>query len=757
MPAVRFPEGPVPQPPSTPLVFRIRGLDCAEEIALLKRELAPICGVANLAFDLLAGRLTVVPPPGAAPADPEVFAAAVRRGVARAGLEALPWVDPCAPGVCPVEEGFWRRRGRIAACAGAAVLIAAGFAVHAAAHGLRHALAGAEPAGAALPLTSRLFYLAAVVAGGRFTAPRAWRAARRLRPDMNLLMTVAVLGALAIGDWLEAASVTFLFAFALLLESWSVGRARRAIATLVALTPRTGRYLCPHDGDLIEQPVAEIPLGVTALVRPHERIPLDGIVTRGESAVNEAPLTGESIPVTKRPGDEVFAGAINGDGALELRVTKAAADTTLARIIRLVEQAQARRAPSELWVEKFARVYTPAMMGLALAVAVLPPLLGHGTWSHWFYQALVLLVIACPCALVIATPVSIVAGLTTAARAGVLIKGGVFLEAPARLRAVALDKTGTLTRGRPEVQEIVTLDADHTPAQLLARAAALEEHSSHPLAAAVLRRARADGLTWTPAVDVTARPGLGAEGTVDGRRFWIGSHRFMHDQDGETPACHAHAAELERAGRSVVALGTDGHVCGLFGVSDTLRPEAAAAVRGLRDAGVRAVVMLTGDHEAAARAMSDAAGLDSYAFDLLPVDKLRRLEMLRDKYGPVAMVGDGVNDTPAMAAAALGIAMAGTGGPGGAPRNDAALETADIVLLADDLTRFPWLIHHSRRVHRVIRENIVFALVVKGAFVALTVAGEASLWMAIAADMGASLAVIFNSLRLLDGGRNRAA
>ncbi len=744
----------MPQPLSSPLVFRIRGLDCAEEVALLKRELVPLCGEAALAFDLLAGRLTVQPPPDAAPADAGAFAAAVRRAVARAGMEAVPWVDPCAPGACPVEECFWRRRGRIVACAAAAVCIAAGFAVHAAAHGLGHALAGAEPAGADLPLASRLLYLAAVAAGGRFTAPRAWRAARRLRPDMNLLMTVAVLGALAIGDWLEAASVTFLFAFALLLESWSVGRARRAIAALVALTPRTGRYLCPHDGDLLEKPVDEIPVGVTALVRPHERIPLDGLVTRGESAVNEAPLTGESIPVAKRPGDEVFAGAINGDGALELRVTKAAADTTLARIIRLVEQAQARRAPSELWVEGFARIYTPAMMWLALAVATLPPLLGHGAWSHWFYQALVLLVIACPCALVIATPVSIVAGLTTAARAGVLIKGGVFLEAPARLRAVALDKTGTLTRGRPEVQEIVTLDADHTPAQLLARAAALEEHSSHPLAAAVLRRARADGLAWAPAVDVAAHPGLGAEGTVEGRRFWIGSHRFMHERDGETPECHARAAELERAGHSVVALGTDGHVCGLFGVADALRPEAAAAVRGLRAAGVRAVVMLTGDHEAAARAASDAAGLDSYAFGLLPADKLRRLEMLREKYGPVAMVGDGVNDAPALAAAALGIAMAGAGG---APRNDAALETADIVLLADDLGRLPWLIRHSRRVHRVLRENIVFALVVKGTFVALTVAGQASLWMAIAADMGASLAVIFNSLRLLDGGREGPA
>jgi len=733
-----------------PLRFRVRGLDCAEEVALLKRELGPLVGgEQNLAFDLMAARLTVTPPAGA---DPAALAEAVRRAVGRAGLAAEPWRDAqrdaespatgSRPGAGPPRDG------RAVACAAGALLIAAGFAVHALAHGPLRALAGEGAPGTPFPPLARLLYGAATVAGGWFVAPRAWRAARRLRPDMNLLMTVAVLGALGLGRWLEAASVAVLFSVALLLESWSVGRARRAVAALVALTPRTGRYVCPRDGGVVEAPVAQIPVGVTALVRPHERIPLDGVVTRGASDVNEAPLTGESLPVAKAPGAEIFAGTINGDGALELCVTRPADDTQIARIARLVAEAQSRRAPSEQWVERFARLYTPIMMGTALAVAVAPPLLLDGSWRHWFYEALVLLVIACPCALVIATPVAVVAGLATAARAGVLIKGGAFLEAPARLRAVALDKTGTLTRGRPRVEEIVTLDDDHTPALVLARAAALEAHSGHPLARAIVGRARADGLAWASAHDVQARPGLGAEGVIEGRRFWIGSHRLLHDSGAETPELHARAVALERAGHSVVAVGTDGHACGLIGVADAVRPEAAATVRELRALGIATVVMLTGDNEGAARAAATAAGVDGWAFDLSPADKLRRLEMLARKHGQVAMVGDGVNDTPAMAAAGLGIAMGGAG-------TDAALETADVALLGDDLSRLPWLIRHSRRVRSVIVANIVFALAVKGLFVALTVAGQATLWTAIAADMGASLAVIFNSLRLLDGGHDR--
>ena len=779
------------------LTFKIRGMDCAEEVALLKRELrALVDGEQNLAFDLLAGKLTVTAPeagrPEAAAAAPAPTPDAVIRAVARTGMTAIPWDEFCAAGSCPATQSLWQRRGRLLLVAASGALLAAGFVLHAAAHGWRHALVGAEAGGAGaadataagigaaaapeLPLAARLCYLAAVVLGGWHIAPRAWLAARRLRPDMNLLMTIAVLGALAVGEWFEAGSVTFLFGLALWLESWSVGRARRAIQALVSLTPPTARYLCPRDGDVLEGPVAEVPLGAIVLVRPGERIPLDGTVTRGTTSVDEAPLTGEALPVAKAPGDAVFAGTINGDGAIELRAEKAAADTTMARIVRMVEEAQARRAPSEQWVERFARVYTPAMMWLALGIAVVPPLAFGGDWGRWVYEALVVLVIACPCALVISTPVAIVAGLTTAARAGVLIKGGVFLELPARLRAVALDKTGTLTRGEPAVTEIVPLDAAHTPELVLARAAALEAGSTHPLARAIVRRAAVQGVAWEPARDLRARPGLGAEGVIEGRPFWIGSHRFLHERlreaagardaaalagaggspsaagaaaaaaapaDGEGERLHARAAELERAGCSVVMLGTAGHVCGLIALADQVRPEAAAAVRGLRAAGVDKVVMLTGDHEGAARAAADAAGVDSYAFDLLPADKAARLRMLAEKYRHVAMVGDGINDAPALASSALGIAM-------GAAGSDVAIETADIALLTDDLRRLPWLVRHSRRTLRAIRENIAFSLAVKGAFLALALSGVATLWMAIAADMGASLAVILNSLRLLD-------
>lgn len=818
------------------LAFKIRGMDCAEEVALLKSELGCLVGgEQNLAFDLLAGKLTVTLPeaggPGAAagsaglaggspaaaaaaPAAPGPTSAPVTpdtvvRAVARTGLTAIPWDEFCAAASCPATQSLWQRRGRLLLVAASGALLAAGFALHAAAHGWRHALAGAESGGAGavdvgaaaagaaaasaaaaglgapleLPLASRLCYLAAVVLGGWPIAPRAWLAARRLRPDMNLLMTIAVLGALAVGEWFEAGSVTFLFGLALWLESWSVGRARRAIQALVSLTPSTARYLGPRDGDVIEAPVGEVPVGATVLVRPGERIPLDGTVTSGTTVVNEAPLTGEALPVAKAPGDAVFAGTINGDGAIELRAEKAAADTTMARIVRMVEEAQARRAPSERWVERFARVYTPAMMWLALGIAVVPPLALGGDWGRWVYQALVVLVIACPCALVISTPVAIVAGLTTAARAGVLIKGGVFLELPARLRAVALDKTGTLTRGEPAVTEIVPLDAAHTPALVLARAAALEAHSTHPLARAIVRKAAETGVAWEPAHDLRARPGLGAEGVIEGRPFWLGSHRFLHERlrqaagdggaaapagagggpgaagttaaaappaDGEGGRLHARAAELERAGRSVVMLGTDGHVCGLIALADEVRPEAAAAVRWLREAGIDKVVMLTGDHEGAARAAADAAGVDSYAFDLLPADKAARLRMLTEKYRHVAMVGDGINDAPALASSALGIAM-------GAAGSDVAIETADIALMTDDLRRLPWLVRHSRRVLRAIRENVAFSLVVKGTFLTLALVGVATLWMAIAADMGASLAVILNSLRLLDDRPSRAA
>ena len=584
-------------------------------------------------------------------------------------------------------------------------------------------------------------YVGAMIAGGWFVIPKAWLALRRLLPDMNLLMVVAVLGAIGIGQWSEAASVSFLFSLALLLESWSTDRARLAIRTLLDLSPAVARFVCPHDGCIEEKPVQEIAVGTTILVRPGEKVPLDGVVTKGATTVNQAPITGESMPVAKGIGHEVFAGTINGDGAFEFRSTKSASDTTLARIIHMVEESQAHRAPAEQWVERFARIYTPVMMALAALITVLPPLLVHASWSSWFYNGLVLLVIACPCALVISTPVSIVAGLATAARHGVLIKGGAYLESLGQIRAMALDKTGTITRGQARVHQIIPLN-DHRPEQLLAHAAAMEAHTTHPLGVAIRHEAEERGLQVPAVDDFTALPGEGAQAMVHDRRYWIGSHRMLERRVGEPAQLHDLATSLEDAGHSLVFMWCDDHICGLISIADEVRPDVPEVLRELKGLGVKKIVMLTGDNRGTAEAMAAAAGVDEYHAELLPEDKVAEVNRLRQEFGRVAMVGDGVNDAPALAAATVGIAM-------GAIGTDAAIETADIALMSDDLSRLPWLIRHSRRTLGVIRQNVVFALGLKALFVGMACFGMATLWMAIAADMGASLLVIFNGLRLL--------
>jgi Cd2+/Zn2+-exporting ATPase len=720
----------------TSRTYAIRGLDCAEEVNALKETVGTLSGVANLEFNLIEGVMTVRSEPG------QVGEDAILGAVRKAGLEAVEIGKVRPPGSGSVRESGWARRGRTVMCGASGACLLAGFMTHAWLHGdFWHALAGGEGLSHhVFPLPVMVFYVLSALTGGWFVAPKAWLALRRLRADMNLLMTIAMVGAMVIGQWFEAGTVAFLFSFSLLLESWSVGRARRAIRSLVNLTPAMARYVCPHDGDILEKPVVDVPLGATVLVRPGERIPLDGIVTKGRTSVNQAPITGESIPVAKEAGDAVFAGTINEDGAIEFKSTKPAADTTLARIIRMVEEAQSRRSPVEQWVETFARYYTPAMIAVAFLVAVIPPLFG-GDWGLWFYEALVMLVIACPCALVISTPVGMVAALTAAARAGVLIKGGAFLEAAGRVKVFALDKTGTLTQGHPEVQEIVPVNG-HTRQELLARAAALESHSEHPLAAAILRKAREEQVAPLVAQDFRVLKGRGAEATIEGRTFWLGSHRLLHEKGIEEAGIHAQAERMEDAGHSLVIVGNGRHVCGLISVADSIRPGAALLVRQLKDAGVRRVVMLTGDNQGTAEAVGRAAGVDEVRAELLPEDKLKAVEELARQYGPVAMVGDGVNDAPALAAATLGIAM-------GAAGTDAAIETADIALMSDDLAQLPWLVRHARRTLRVVRQNIGFALAVKAAFMALALLHVATLWMAIAADMGASLLVIANSLRLL--------
>jgi Cd2+/Zn2+-exporting ATPase len=725
----------------TRLVFKIQGMDCPEEVAVLRRAVGPVVGGADrLSCDLLNGTMTVSLPEGTAHPGP------IMQAVRKTGMHASLWQEEWPLGDNQATGKPWQRWGRPLLCLLSALCLGSGMGwqVLSQEHGLLAFIGSATPGTAMLPFASWLLYLGAIVSGAWYVVPKALYALRTVRPDMHVLMLVAVAGAMALGEWCEAATVAFLFALALLLESWSVERARLAIRALMDLAPSTARCLHPDDGGVVEQRVDTVPIGTTILVRPGEKIPLDGTVTQGDTMVNQSPITGEAVPVPKTVGDEVFAGTINGDSAFTFRTTKPASDTTLARIIHLVAEAKSRRAPREQWVERFARVYTPTMMVLAGLLATLPPLLGGGPWSLWVYNALVLLVIACPCALVLSTPVSIVAGLTAAARAGVLIKGGASLEAPARLRAIAFDKTGTLTCGQPTVQEVIPLHG-HTVQELLTCAAALEAHSAHPLARAILQKAASLGLTTPPAEQFTALQGRGAEAVIHGKRFWIGSHRLMEDLGVEDAAFHALATRLEDAGHSLVAISTEEHICGLISVADGVRAVAAEAVRTLKRLGIAVIVMLTGDNRGTAQAVGTLLGVDQVHAELLPADKVTAIEALRHRYGEIAMVGDGVNDAPAMAAATLGIAM-------GAIGTAAAMETADITLMSDDLTRLAWLVGHARRTLRVIQQNIVCALGLKLLFILLAVTGVATLWMAIAADMGASLLVMFNGLRLMKRG-----
>ncbi|OGV71499.1 MAG: hypothetical protein A3K19_31270 [Lentisphaerae bacterium RIFOXYB12_FULL_65_16] len=723
-------------------------MDCAEEMNALRRTVGRLPGVAAVDFNLLKGTMTVQVAPGA-----DVTETAIAEAVRRAGLDVLvsdtaadEGEGPCAAPCCRPRDGRsapgWTAHGREVLCGIGGAMILAGVLLHAWLHGgLIEALSEGECDTRGTPLPVILLYAGAMLAAGWHTLPKAWKSLAGLRPDMYLLMTVAVAGAIAIGEWFEAATVAFLFCLAQLLESWTVGRARGAIQALTAVTPPMARYRGPQDGQVLEARVADVPLGAVALVRPGERIPLDGVVCEGTTSVDEAPITGESRPVSKAPGDPVYAGTVNHDAAFAFTVTQPAAATVLARILRMVEEAQSRRAEAQRWIDRFAAVYTPTMLAGALLVAVVPPLLAGGGWGHWLYEALVLLVIACPCALVISTPVSIVAGLTAAARRGVLIKGGAYLEEAARLRAVAFDKTGTLTRGEPEVVRVVAW-ADHTEEEVLARVAGLEAENSHPLARAIRRHVQAGGIAPALALNTRAIRGLGVEGQIDGRPFWAGNHRLAHERGVADADVHGAIADMEAAGRTLVLVGNEQHICGAVVLADTLRPDAAAAIRDLKRAGIARLCMLTGDNVATARAIAATAGLDDCRAELLPEDKVLAVEDLKRQHGSVGMVGDGINDAPALAAASLGIAM-------GAMGTDAAIETADIALMSDDLTRLPWLIRHARRTMATIRANVAFAVGVKALFVVLTLTGHASLWAAIAADTGASLLVIGNSLRLL--------
>lgn len=589
------------------------------------------------------------------------------------------------------------------------------------------------------------FAIAGMAAGGWFLLPKAWRAIIRLRPDINLLVVIAAVGASIIGEWIEASAVVFLFGVAEWLEGWADRRARRAVEALLEIAPKSAAV--NRDGRFVEVPVGEVRTGEIVAVKSGMSIPLDGEVIKGESAVNQAPITGESVPVEKKSGDTVFAGTINGEGSLEVRVTKAEGDTTLAKIIRLVKEAQEQKAPTQRFVDRFARYYTPIVTLVALLVFLVPPLAMGGDWSQWLYRACVLLIIACPCALVISTPVSVVAGLTALAKRGVLVKGGAHLESIAKLNALAVDKTGTITEGKPSVQGVETL-GQNAETEVLRIGAAIDVHSAHPLAKAVVQHAEQRGIAFPRADNYQNRTGRGAEGTIEGHAYFVGNHRFAHELGVCNDDVEARLAAIESRGQSVIVVGHKPHdackgdVLGIIAVGDTLRSNAAPAIRALHDAGVSKVVMLSGDNQRTVDFIAKQVGIDEARGDLLPDDKVGAIKSLREKHAVVGMVGDGVNDAPAMATATIGLAM-------GVAGTDAAIETADIALMKDDLAKIAEAVRLGRRTLAIIRFNITFSLALKAVFLVLTLLGFASLWLAILADTGATLLVVANALRLL--------
>ncbi len=695
-------------------VFKISGADCSDEVNAITKALSEV-GVKSVAVNLVAATATVHH-------SREISAQRIQAAIESTGVKVVE------------EENLnflSTNKQRVLLIAASGVLLAIGLAFE-----------WTTKLSDALSLT---IFGAATLVSGILVFPRAYRAAKQRSLDMNVLMSIAVIGAFAIKEYSEAATVVFLFSLAELLEAFSIARARQAIRAVMKLTPQIA--LVKKGDALITLPVLEVNIDDLIVVRPGDSFPLDGLVVEGTSFVNQAPLTGESVPVDKKAGDQVFAGTVNEGGALTVRVTKAFQDTKISRVMKLIEEAQEQKAPSERFVDRFAKIYTPAVFLLAIGIAAIPPLVTGQSFDIWFYRALILLVVACPCALVLATPISVVSGLASLAKQGVLVKGGKYLEALGKIRTVALDKTGTLTEGKFKVQTFRAFNGS-TELEILRVAVALEKVSSHPLAKAVLAYASPFQVTPADAKEYAAIPGRGAQGWVDSCLYFAGNHKLAHELGVCTPETEAYLIELEEKALSVIIIGHKphnehkGNVLGIFGLGDTLKPNARHAISELHRIGVTKVLVLSGDNQKTVDAIAELTGVDEAKGDLLPEDKVARVKQLTAEYEYVAMVGDGVNDAPALANATIGISM-------GAAGTDSAIETSDVSLMQDDLSQLPKAIAQGRRVLSVIRFNIGFALVTKAVFLILTVIGFANLWLAVAADLGATVLVTLNALRLL--------
>lgn len=700
------------------MTYRIPNMDCPSEEALIRRRLGGMADVLDLRFNLMGRMLDVVHRlPSAEP---------ITKALHEIGMKAEP-VDTGAPASSSDDEEHLTTRQKVG-------LVLAGVSAAAA-----EGIAWMGTPENSLPVIA-LSVLSIALAGVP-TLRKGWVALKTLTLNINFLMCLAVIGAIAIGQWPEAAMVVFLFAIAELIEGLSLDRVRNTMRGLLQLAPEEANVQ-DASGQWRVMAADQIPVGAVVQVKPGERIAVDGEVLEGESSVNQAPITGESMPVAKQRGDGVYAGTINEHGLLQIRVTAQRGDSTLAKIVRVIEETQRNQAPTQRFVDTFARYYTPAVVIAAVLVAVLPTLLWQQPFQDWLYKALVLLVIACPCALVISTPVTVVSGLTAAARRGILIKGGQFLEAGHGLKAIALDKTGTLTLGRPAVVEIVAMPGI-LQEQVLAIAASLDANSDHPLARAIVA-ALPEGASLQRVERFEALGGRGVRGTIDGTEYYLGNARLLSDIGAGTDDVRDVLSAQQAHARTAIFLATEQKVLGVIGIADVVRPNALQAVTRLKALGV-IPVMLTGDNAATARQIGQETGIDQIRADMLPDHKLQAIEELESKYGSVGMIGDGINDAPALARATVGFAM-------GAAGSDTAIETADVALMDDDLGKLAGFIELSRATRRILIQNIVLALGIKLVFFILALLGIATLWMAVFADVGASLLVVFNGLRLLRAG-----
>lgn len=690
-------------------VYRIVGMDCSSCAKSLEKHMKSLAAVQNVVVNFSTGKMQIV--------QEGLSDEAIVSEVSKAGYAA----SPLSRGKSSKAEAKDSMGTRLAVISG--VLLALGF------------------LGSFTSLPELLLmgcYALSMIIGGYRPARSAFYAIKSGSLDMNVLMTVAAIGAALIGEWLEGATVVWLFAIGNWLQTNSIEKTRDSIRTLMDLAP--AEAWVKEGESMVRLPVEDVGVGDIIVVKPGEKVPLDGEIILGTSSINQAPITGESIPVDKQAGDTVFAGSVNESGSLEVKVTRLVEDTAIAKIIHLVEEAQEKKAPTQAFVDKFAAWYTPIVLVLALLVIVFPPLFGWGTWGEWFYKGLELLVVACPCALVISTPVAIVSAIGNAARNGVLIKGGAFLEKAGAIKAIAFDKTGTLTQGKPQVSRM--LAAPGKEDEVLAIARTIEEHSRHPIAQAILTYAGERKIAPLAGQDFGVIVGKGAEAKIDGESYYAGKPALFEEMGISLAQWSEQITSLQNEGNTIVMVGTSQSILGLIAVSDAIRDISVGAISKLKAAGIQEMIMLTGDNAGTAAKVASQAGVSRYFAELLPEDKVAAIQKLQQEGKTVAMVGDGINDAPALATADLGIAMGGAG-------TDAAMETADVVLMADNLEKLPHTVNISRKALQIIQQNIWFSIVIKLLALVLIFPGWLTLWLAVLSDTGAALIVILNSMRLL--------